>query len=586
MSLETLSLTLPALRAAYADGLDPAAVVDEVFRRIDAYADKAVWLALVPREQVLAAAAALPEDRSLPLWGVPFAVKDNIDTAGLPTTAGCPAYAFMPDEDAPVVARLKAAGALLIGRTNMDQFATGLVGTRSPHGAPRCVFDPAYVSGGSSSGSAVAVAAGQVSFALGTDTAGSGRVPAAFNDLVGIKPTKGLLSVRGVVPACASLDCVTVFACTCAEGDAVRRVAEGYDAADPWSRPMQARPLTLEAPTVGVLASQDRAFCGDVEAAVLYEAAITRARRLGWTIREIDYAPFRDAAALLYAGPWVAERQAAVGDFVAANRDACDPTVAGIVLGAGDYSARDAFAGQYALGRLRRLAERQMEGLDALLLPTAPTQYTVAAVNADPVTLNANLGLYTNFVNLLDMAAVAVPAGFKPNGLAFGVTLIAPAFTDADLAVLADRLHRTLEVGGEPLEPRGDGLVQVAVVGAHLSGQPLNHQLTARGGKLVKTTTTAATYRLYALAGTTPPKPGLVRSTDGAAIEVEVWSLTEAAFGAFTAEVPPPLAIGSLELADGTWVKGFVCEPSGLEGAADITAHGGWRAYRAAQPAA
>lgn len=559
----------------------PVAAVTEAYRRIKAYGDPAVWVALVPEEDALAAARALeaagPEGK--PLYGVPFAVKDNIDTVGLATTAGCPAYAFHPAEDATVVARLKAAGAILVGRTNMDQFATGLVGTRSPHGAPRCVFDSEYISGGSSSGSAVAVAAGLVAFALGTDTAGSGRVPAAFNNIVGVKPTKGLLSTKGVVPACASLDCVTVFARTVAEGDLVRRVAEGFDPADKWSRVAAPVPLPA-APCVGVLADADRDFKGDTQAAALYAQAIERALGLGWTVVDIDYQPFKDAAALLYAGPWVAEREAAVGDFIRQHADACDPTVAKIIQGAGSYTARDAFDGLYRLMTLKRQTEAQWAHMDALLLPTAPTQYKVADVEADPVALNANLGLYTNFVNLFDLAAIAVPAGFRTSGgLPFGVTLIGPAFSDGALARLGDALHQTVE-GGDGLVPV-DGTVHLAVVGAHLRGQPLNHQLTSRGAAFLRTTRTAPDYRLYALSGTVPPKPGLVATPGyaGPGQEVEVWALSAAAFGAFTAEVPAPLAIGSLRLSDGTVVKGFVCEPSALDGATDISRFGGWRAY-------
>jgi len=583
-----LDLGVLALKAAYAAGtLSPETVVDAVYDRIDRYPDPAVWIALTPREAALARARAVTPDA--PLAGIPFAVKDNIDAPGLDTTAGCPAYRYRPERGAFIVERLLEAGAILIGKTNLDQFATGLVGVRSPYGAPRCVFDERYVSGGSSSGSAVAVAAGLVSFALGTDTAGSGRVPAAFNNIVGVKPTRGLLSTAGVVPACRSLDCVSVFAAGCADADMVRRVAEGDDPADPWSRPAQPRPLPLEAPTVGVLASADRDFCGDVATAALYEAAIARAEALGWAIREIDYDPFREAARLLYAGPWVAERTAAVGDFIAAHLADCDPTVAGIILDGPAPSAVDAFRGLYALKAHERACAAVWTAVDALLLPTAPTQYTVDAVQADPIALNATLGLYTNFVNLLDLAAVAVPAGFTPEGLAFGVTLIAPAFTDGALAVLGDRLHQALGIGaGQQRMPvpalevqDTPEMVDLAVVGAHLSGMPLNSQLTDRGAVLVETTQTSADYRLYALAGTVPPKPGLVREPGftGPGIIAEVWRMTPAAFGAFVEEVPPPLAIGTVTLADGRPVKGFVCEPAAIGDGDDISGLGGWRAY-------
>lgn len=575
------------VRSVLDDGA-PVRAVREAYARIRAYQDidPAVWVTLVAEAEALATAEALeaegPEGK--PLYGVPFAIKDNIDSAGHATTAACPAYAYEPTEDATVVARLKAAGAILIGRTNMDQFATGLVGVRSPHGAPRSVFDRDYVSGGSSSGSAVAVAAGLVAFALGTDTAGSGRVPAAFNDLVGVKPSRGLLSNKGVVPACASLDCVTIFARHVADGERVRRVAAGFDANDPWSRVAAPVPLP-SAPVLGVLAPADRDFKGDEAAAALYQATIERAHGLGWSTVEIDYAPFRDAAALLYAGPWVAEREAAVGDFIRDHRDACDATVAGIILGGGAATARDAFDAMTRLMTLKRQTETQWARMDAMLLPTAPTQYRVADVLADPVALNANLGLYTNFVNLLDLAALAVPAGFRPagpdrGGLPFGVTLIGPAFSDAALAVIGDALHRTL-VPDLPTLDQDAETIPLAVVGAHLRGQPLNQQLIDRGAAFMHTDRTAADYRLYALADTTPAKPGLFREPGfrGPGLEVEVWSLSAAAFGAFTRDVPPPLAIGVVTLADGSTVKGFICEPAGLSGATEITHLGGWRAW-------
>jgi allophanate hydrolase len=586
-----MSSLVMSVRDIAAGNLSPVEVVEEVYRRIEAYPDEAVWIALVDKEDALATARALMDEgpEGKPLYGVPFAVKDNIDSKGLPTTAACPAFAYEPEGDATVVARLKAAGAILIGRTNMDQFATGLVGARSPHGAPRSVFDPDYVSGGSSSGSAVAVAAELVAFSLGTDTAGSGRVPAAFNNIVGVKPTKGLIPVKGVVPACASLDCVSIFARDMGDADLVRRVAEGFDAADIWSRKADPQPLP-PLPRVGVLRMDQRDFKGNTEAARLYADTIGRARALGWQIVEFDYAPFAEVASLLYAGPYVAERQAAVGDFIAQHEAECDPTVAAIIKGGANYSAEQAFAGQYRLLELKRRAEAEWANMDMMLLPTAPTQYTVDAVMADPVTLNANLGLYTNFVNLMDLAAVAVPAGMRPgNGLPFGVTLIGPAFSDGALAELADHLHRTLQSptvggGGVPLGAplvSDDDCVHLAVVGAHLRGQPLNHQLTSRGAAFLRTDKTASDYKLYALKGTVPAKPGLAHAPGfkGQGLEVEVWALSAAAFGRFTEEVPPPLAIGNVRLADGSVVKGFVCEGAALADAEDITAFGGWRAY-------
>ncbi len=589
-------MTIASLRDAYAAGMRPVDVVPEVFERIAASPDPAVWITLRPHDDILRAAEALttrpPADQ--PLWGIPFAVKDNIDVAGLPTTCACPPFAYMPERDAPVVARLRAAGALAIGKTNLDQFATGLVGVRSPHGAPRCVFNPEYIAGGSSSGSAVAVARGQVAFALGTDTAGSGRVPAAFNHIVGVKPSRGLLSTAGVVPASRSLDSVSVFAVSCAEADVVRRVAQGFDPDDPYSRTPRVRRLPLDGVTVGVLSAGERAALSDPASAACYAHALAAAKAMGWSVRDIDYSPFRAAAALLYDGAWVAERLAALEEVLQRHGDAVDPTVRAIVEGARRYSGADAFRAHDALASLSRRAEAVWAEADALLLPTTPTVYRVDEVVADPIRLNADLGRYTNFVNLLDCCAVAVPGGFRSDGLPFGVTLVAPTFADDDLAVLADRLHRALEptagIARAPLPPEQPaggtdaGMVRLAVVGAHLTGQPLNWQLADRGGQLLSRTRTAATYRLFALPGTVPPKPGLLHDpTAGAQIEVEVWALSAEAFGTFVADVPPPLTIGTVTLADGTGVKGFLCESFAVAGGTEITAFGGWRAYLAAR---
>ncbi|WP_405610932.1 allophanate hydrolase [Streptomyces sp. NBC_00076] len=547
-----MSSTLSRVRAAYA--------------RVEAVDRPEIWIDLRPRAQVEAEARRIDElvasGVRLPLAGRLFAVKGNIDVAGLPTTAGCPSYAYRPDADAPVVARLRAAGAVVLGTTNLDQFATGLVGTRSPHGAVRSAHDPARISGGSSSGSAVAVALGIVDFALGTDTAGSGRVPAAFNGIVGLKPTRGLVPLTGVVPACASLDCVTVFARTLPEAEqALAHMASPPDRDLP--------PLPQRAPGPWRVAVPAREQLGELDEgwAKAYEAAVDQLVTAGATVREIDLGPFTEAAAMLYEGAFVAERYTAVGSFVdkalAANDPSLDATVAGIITRARDIPAHQLFADTDRLAVLRTRALAALADADALLLPTAPGHPTLAEVAADPLGSNARLGRFTNSTNLFDLAAVAVPAG-EANGLPFGVMLIGPAFTDERLATIA-RL----------LQPQ----TQLAVVGAHLSGQPLNPQLLSLGARLDRTTTTAPVYRLHALA-TTPPKPGLVHVGEGgAAIETEIWRLPAEGLGRLLAALPRPMALGSVHLADGTHVPGFLCEPEALTGAEDITQYGGWRSY-------
>ena len=593
-------LDLSSLSAGYRAGkFTPVDVVTAVLDRIAAWPDKAVWISVRTRADLLAEAERLAEaghDPARPLWGIPFAIKDNIDLAGLPTTAGCPAFAFAPETDATVVARLKAAGAIAIGKTNLDQFATGLNGTRSPFGAPRSVFEAAYISGGSSSGSAVAVAAGMVSFSLGTDTAGSGRVPAAFNNLVGVKPTVGLLSGTGLLPACRSIDCISIFGLTVDDATRVRRVAEGFDAADPFSVAGTQMPLPAGPLRIGIPQAAELEFFGDTGAEALYRAAVDRMAGLGHEIVEIDYGPFRAIADFLYAGPWVAERLAAVEAFHATHAADMDPTVEKIVAGAKAMSATDVWRGLYRFRALKRATEAEWAKMDVLMLPTAPTTYTVADMMADPIRLNSNLGIYTNFVNLTDLAAIAVPAGFRANGLPFGVTLIGPAFRDDALAALADPLHRaggwgpgrdrlgTLpEETGESLPTEADR-IEIAVVGAHLTGEPLNRELVALGGVFGRTTRTTPDYRFYALSGTVPAKPALIRQPgfDGPGIEVEVWSLPADGFGRFVAGIPAPLGIGRLQLADGTEVSGFLGEAHAVADAREITGFGGWRAFRAA----
>ncbi len=598
-------MDVTALESAYRAGtLTPTALVEQIYRDIEAQGERPVWITLVPKEQNLMRATeleALASVGALPLFGIPFAVKDNFDVEGLPTTAACPAFAHDAEETATVVKRLLDAGAILIGKTNMDQFATGLVGTRSPYGICSSVFDPEFISGGSSSGSAIAVARGLVSFSLGTDTAGSGRVPAAFNQLVGLKPSRGWISTHGLLPACRTLDCVSIFAETCADAARVFKVARGFDAADDFSRAPEpgqgAAPWSVASTAsvfqFGVPTEASLQFFGDESAREKFDAAIEATTALGGEPVRFDYEPFRKAASLLYRGPWVAERLAALKDFVQEHPGDLEPTVGSILFGAGRYSAVEAFDAAYQLEALRREMDRVWEQVDFLLLPTVPTHYTIAQIQEAPVALNSNLGYYTNFVNLMDLAAIAVPAGFKPNGLPFGVSLIGKAFTDDGLLQIADRLHRSLAttLGGSDrkladapaIGPSStpNGCILMAVVGAHLTGQPLNWQMTQRKARLVRATRTHGDYRLYAVPNTTPPTPGLVYEPGygGQGIEVEVWAMPEDTVGSFLNAIPPPLSLGTLRLADGSTVKGFLCEPAGIAGAQEITHLGGWRKY-------
>jgi allophanate hydrolase len=591
----TISLDIASLSAAYDSGsLAPEEVIREVYARIRARGERPVWITLVDEEKALERVRSATRG---PLYGVPFAVKDNIDVAGLPTTCACPDFAYTPGRSATVVQQLEAAGAVLIGKTNMDQFATGLVGTRSPYGIPSCVFSDAHISGGSSSGSAVAVASGLVSFSLGTDTAGSGRVPAGFNNIIGLKPTKGLISARGVVPACRTQDVVSVFAATVGDAHRVLRIAGAFDAEDAYSR-RASRPVSPEA-----LPAQFRFgvpkdgpdFLGDGAAAALFDETAARLGSLGGERVEIDFAPFREVARLLYDGPWVAERLAAIDDFARTRPEAMNEVVRAIICGADKIDAVSGFKAFYRLAELTRAAEAEWAKMDVMLLPTAGTIYTIAEVLADPIRLNSNLGLTTNFVNLMDLSALAVPAGFRANGLPFGVTLLARAFEDGKLATLGDALHRALpdaRMGATGLSlptasiiapPKSDQY-RVAVVGAHLTGQPLNGQLVERHARLIETARTAAGYSFYALPGTVPPKPGLVFDGKGSGgIEVEVWEMDAAGFGSFVGLIPAPLGIGTVALADGSSVKCFLCEAHAIAGAEDITGFGGWRAFMASK---
>jgi allophanate hydrolase len=616
------------LERVCADAKPVAAVSGLLHARLRAdWGPNPVWISRIDRagldEQLATLAALLAaaggDPRALPLFGVPFAVKDNIDVAGFDTTAGCPAYAYAPERDAAVIARLRAAGAIVFGKANLDQFATGLNGTRSPYGAVANAADARYVSGGSSSGSAVAVARGEVLFALGTDTAGSGRVPATLNGVVGLKPTRGLLSNRGVVPACRSLDCVSVFTQGLDGAGRVLAVARGFDPADPYSRdPVRdglvdagwAAPDRLAVPANPV-------FFGDRLQEAAWQAALRRLERAGWQLVPIDDTPLREAAEMLYEGPWVAERDAAVGDFVRTHPDAVHPVVAAIVTG-GTATARDAFESAYRLAELRRRVEPLWRDHAALLLPGTPGHCTIGDMLEDPVRLNSRLGVYTNFTNLLDLAALNLPATRREDRLPFGVSLVAAGFSDERLLGLAARLAPALgaeapspaavapavtavtadfAAGGGAAGPievsldtstaasiAADGhSVPIAVVGAHLSGLPLNVQLTSRGARLLARTCTAACYRLYALPGTNPPRPGMVRDATGAALEIEIWALPRAGWASFIEGIPAPLCIGSVETAAVGWVKGFLCEPHALAGAEEATALGGWRAYLASK---
>ncbi len=587
-----MNLTVDALQKLYRNGTDtPRGVVASLLAQCKK-SDPEIWIHLLSEAELEPYLKNLENQcqDDLPLYGVPFAIKDNIDLAGVPTTAGCPEYAYMPDQSAFVVQQLISAGAIPLGKTNLDQFATGLVGTRSPYGACKNSFNEAYVSGGSSSGSAVAVAKGLCTFSLGTDTAGSGRVPAAFNNLLGVKLTRGLVSTRGVVPACRTLDCVSIFSLCAADAAAIKEVAAVFDTDEPYSRKHISAPagahLQSSSFTYGVPASGQLEFFGNSE----YESAFTKSLELldslGGKRVEIDFAPFLSAARLLYEGPWVAERTAAIGNFLEMNPDAGDPVVRSIICPKESRSAVDCFNATYKLQALTRKTDAVMDSVDLVITPTAGTCYTIDELKAEPVVLNSNLGYYTNYMNLLDYCGISVPTAFTST-VPFGVTLVGKAFDDDFLVSLAGKIH---EKAGLPMG-RGSYLptvfeaksstdeILLAVCGAHLKGFPLHPQLVDLKARFVQTTTTAPSYQMFALKSA-PPKPGLIRNPEkGAAIEVEIYSLSAAAFGTFTAQIPHPLGIGKLELSDGSWVPGFIAEPLVSQQGTDITEFGGWRAY-------
>ncbi|MEM9398726.1 MAG: allophanate hydrolase [Verrucomicrobiota bacterium] len=591
---------IDALRKAYQSGsTTPRMLIEKLLLEIRQTDDwMRVWIHLFNMDDLESYLSRLETHtiEDLPLFGVPFAIKDNIDLAGIPTTAACPEFAYTPEKSAFVVQKLTDAGAIPLGKTNMDQFATGLVGTRSPYGACPNAFDVEYISGGSSSGSAVAVAHAWVSFSLGTDTAGSGRVPAGFNNLIGLKPTHGALSTSGVVPACRSLDCVSIFALTAKDAQQVFQCAAQYDEHDVYARPIQTASKkwgALDSLRIATPQKSQLNFWGETQNEALFKNGLTHFKNLGHHMIEADFSPLLDAAALLYQGPWVAERYVAIRDFLKDHADAVFPVTRQIIEGGAKPSAADTFKAMYRLKELKRASEKLWENFDLIITPTVGKIYKMTEVANDPIQLNTNLGYYTNFMNLLDLSAVAVPVGFDENGLPFGATLIAPAHHDVFLLRVADAYHRETELNigktkicitDTPQLERDDSVetVSVAVCGAHLEGFPLNAQLTEREASLKLKTTTSENYRFYALAGGPPYRPGLIRDeAHGACIEVEVWDMPLEYFGSFVAGIPQPLGIGKLELADGTWVSGFICEGHAIVDAKDITEFGSWRHYMA-----
>jgi allophanate hydrolase len=590
------SLDLASLATAYRSrALTPLALIEQLLVERRRHAANNIWITELDDETLRERARSLSaiDPQSLPLYGVPFAIKDNIDLAGVPTTAGCSAFAYRPEVSAPVVQALIDAGAIALGKTNLDQFATGLVGTRSPYGICKNAFDARFISGGSSSGSAVAVALGLASFALGTDTAGSGRVPAAFNNLIGYKPTLGSLSMHGVVPACRSLDAMSIFALTADDARRVAQVAVKFDAQDAWSRPARLPARrgwgALSRFRFAVPKPAQLEFFGNDAYAGLFDAAVQRMRDLGGEAHEVDIEPLLETARLLYEGPWVAERYLATDALLTTQPEAMLEVTRRIIQGGAAPKALDLFRAEYRLKSLLRQAQGVWDSAEVLLLPTAGTHYRIDEEQADPIRLNSTLGRYTNFVNLMDLGAVAVPAGFTNERLPFGVSLIAPAWSDADLLTLAGRLQRaavstlgatSLPLPAAEIAPHDQSLVDVMVCGAHMSGLPLNKQLLERGAWQVSTTRTAPNYRFYALPGGPPYRPGLVQVSDGGvAVDVEVWRMPMEHFGSFVAGIPAPLGIGKVKLEDGGLVSGFLCESLGVADAKDISELGGWRQY-------
>lgn len=585
-----INLQLDALRNAYRDGhITPRQLLPSLREKAAALnPDYHLFIHLLSAEELEPYLAALDgrDPGSLPLYGVPFAIKDNIDLAGIPTTAACPAFAYVPERSATIVEQLLALGAIPLGKTNLDQFATGLNGSRSPYGAcPNSVL-PEYPSGGSSAGSSLAVALGVASFALGTDTAGSGRVPAALNNLVGLKATKGLISTAGVVPACRTLDCVTTFTATAREASQLLALTAHLDPRDEYSRsnPLWNDGSAFGTPRTfrfGVPRAQDLAFFGCPEGPLLFGDAIDQLKALGGEAVELDLSPFLEAARLLYEGPWVAERYSVAGKLMEQNPQAVLPVIRAVLAKAPAVTGVQTFRAHYRLQALKALCDRALVGLDCVLTPTIGRPVTLAELAAEPVLRNSELGYYTNFMNLLDYAAVAVPSGLMGNGLPWGVTLFGRAFTDQYLLSVADALQRQQGLASPaPAAIAHNDRARLVVCGAHLEGLALNWQLKQRGARLVETTQSSPDYQLYALAGGPPYRPGMVRVKEGGvAIAVEVWELPSSELGSFLTGIPAPLGLGKVQLADGRWESGFICEPYGLDGAVEISHLGGWRAY-------
>lgn len=593
--MKVIPLTIPSLHAAYKNGHLVSDVIEQVFNRIDTVNDPGIFIHLLGKDEILQAAHALGSfDENKPLWGIPFVIKDNIDAKGRPTTAACPAYLYTADEDAFIVKCLKDAGALLIGKANLDQFATGLVGVRSPYQPPKNAVDPAIVPGGSSSGSAVSVAHGIASFSLGTDTAGSGRVPAALNNIVGLKPTLGAFSATGVVPACKTLDTVSVFALTVEDAHTVFEVGCRYDDRDSYSKHIPMKPLAPLPPSfkVGIPDAKTIEFFGDKIQEISYRQGIETLKSLGAEIFEIDFTPFYNVAQMLYEGAWVAERYTTIEDMLKQNPEAIFPVTGQIISAAEKYSSADVFRGFYKLEDLKRLAEPLLEPLDFLCVPTIPTFYSVEDLERDPVTPNSNFGTYTNFVNLMDMCALAVPTNFRSDDRPGSLTLLAAAGKDAEIASIGIEIQQQTQpkmgatswavppYSAAPLSISSTE-IEIAVCGAHMSGLPLNSELTSRGGRFLRSAITANDYQFYALAGGPPDRPGLVRTQagQGSEIELEIWVLPKSEVGDFLENIPAPLGLGTLLLSNGTVVKGFICETQGAAGAKDISELKSWRHY-------